>query len=51
MEYIKNDVIVLQPESNKSEMVKKALELQGELLKFGIESRIIPQCHKVLGLP
>jgi organic radical activating enzyme len=51
MEYIKNDVIVLQPESNKSEMVKKALELQDELLKFGIESRIIPQCHKVLGLP
>jgi organic radical activating enzyme len=50
-EYIKNDVIVLQPESNKPEMVKKALELQDELLKFGIESRIIPQCHKVLGLP
>jgi len=51
VEYIENDVIVLQPESNKPEMVKKALELQDELLKFGIESRIIPQCHKVLGLP
>jgi 7-carboxy-7-deazaguanine synthase len=49
--YIKNDTIVLQPESNKPEMVKKALKLQDELLKFGIESRIIPQCHKVLGLP
>jgi organic radical activating enzyme len=51
IEYIKNDVIVLQPESNKPEMVNKALKLQDELLKFGIESRIIPQCHKVLGLP
>ncbi len=48
---IKNDFIVLQPESNKKEMVEKALKIQEELLKKGIESRIIPQCHKVLGLP
>jgi len=48
---IKNDIVVLQPESNKPEMVKKALQIQDELLKIGIESRIIPQCHKVLGLP
>jgi organic radical activating enzyme len=48
---IKDDLIVLQPEGNKPQMVKKALYLQEELLKFGIESRIIPQCHKVLGLP
>ena len=48
---LKNDVIVLQPESNLPERVKKALEIQDELLKIGIESRIIPQCHKVLGLP
>jgi len=48
---IKNDIIVLQPESNKPEMVKKALKFQDELLKHGVESRIIPQCHKVLGLP
>lgn len=51
VELIKNDIVVLQPESNKPQMVKKALELQDELLKLGIESRIIPQCHKVLGLP
>ena len=48
---LKNDVIVLQPESNLPERVEKALNLQDELLKKGIESRIIPQCHKVLGLP
>ncbi len=51
IEVLKNDIVVLQPESNKPEMVKKALQIQDELLKFGIESRIIPQCHKVLGLP
>ncbi|PMP61776.1 MAG: 7-carboxy-7-deazaguanine synthase QueE [Sulfurihydrogenibium sp.] len=50
-EILKNDIIVLQPESNKPEMVEKALKIQDELLKLGIESRIIPQCHKVLALP
>ncbi len=48
---VKNKTVILQPESNKSEMVKKALNLQDRLLKKDIESRIIPQCHKVLGLP
>ncbi|MGC9006388.1 MAG: 7-carboxy-7-deazaguanine synthase QueE, partial [Sulfurihydrogenibium sp.] len=43
-EILKNDIIVLQPESNKPEMVEKALKIQDELLKLGIESRIIPQC-------
>ncbi len=43
--------VILQPESNLRERVKKALTLQDGLLKKGIESRIIPQCHKVLGLP
>ncbi|MGC9187891.1 MAG: 7-carboxy-7-deazaguanine synthase QueE, partial [Sulfurihydrogenibium sp.] len=41
-EILKNDIIVLQPESNKPEMVEKALKIQDELLKLGIESRIIP---------
>lgn len=48
---VNNDIIILQPESNRKEMVEKALSLQDELLKLGIESRVIPQCHKVLGLP
>jgi len=51
LQFLKNDTIVLQPESNKEQMVKKALYIQDQLLKLGIESRIIPQCHKVLGLP
>lgn len=48
---LKNDTIVLQPESNRKQMVEKALMLQQELLDLGIESRIIPQCHKILNLP
>ena len=48
---LKNDFVVLQPESNRPEMVKKALYLQDQILKAGNESRIIPQCHKILGLP
>jgi len=48
---LKNDFIVLQPESNRPEMVKKALDLQEQILNAGYESRIIPQCHKILGLP
>ncbi|WP_456464041.1 7-carboxy-7-deazaguanine synthase QueE [Persephonella sp.] len=48
---LENDFVVLQPESNRPEMVKKALDLQDQILKAGYESRIIPQCHKILGLP
>lgn len=51
IDILKNDTIVLQPESNKREMVEKALNIQDQLLKVGVESRIIPQCHKVLNLP
>ncbi len=51
IDLLKNDIIVLQPESNKKQMVEKALYIQDKLLELGIESRIIPQCHKVLGLP
>lgn len=50
-EIIDKDVLILQPESNKRDMVEKALYLQEELLKLGIESRVIPQCHKILNLP
>ncbi|NPA53674.1 MAG: 7-carboxy-7-deazaguanine synthase QueE [Aquificae bacterium] len=51
LERVKNKTIILQPESNLPERVEKALQIQDELLKKGIESKIIPQCHKVLGLP
>ncbi|MCX7739175.1 MAG: 7-carboxy-7-deazaguanine synthase QueE [Hydrogenothermaceae bacterium] len=48
---LKTDVVILQPESNRKEMVQKALGLQDKLLRFGVESRIIPQCHKLMNLP
>ncbi|RMD45195.1 MAG: 7-carboxy-7-deazaguanine synthase QueE [Aquificota bacterium] len=51
LEKVRNKMIILQPESNLKDMVFKALDLQEKLLKKEIESRIIPQCHKVLGLP
>lgn len=50
-EIIDKDTVILQPESNRKEMVEKALKLQDDLLKLGIESRVIPQCHKILCLP
>ena len=43
--------LILQPESNKPDMVKKALDFQKDLLiNFNIEARLIPQCHKLLNL-
>ncbi len=51
LEVVRKKTVILQPESNLKEMVFKALDLQEKLLEKGIESRIIPQCHKVLGLP
>lgn len=48
---INNDILILQPESNRKEMVEKALWIQDQLLNLGIESRVIPQCHKLLCLP
>lgn len=48
---INKDTLILQPEGNRREMVEKALKLQDQLLSLGIESRVIPQCHKLLCLP
>ncbi|RUM59732.1 MAG: 7-carboxy-7-deazaguanine synthase QueE [Persephonella sp.] len=42
--------LILQPERNKKEFIKKALKLQEELLKKDIEARVIPQCQKFMGL-
>ena len=42
--------LILQPESNKKEFIKKALKLQEELLEKNIEARVIPQCQKFMGL-
>lgn len=48
---LNKDILILQPEGNRKEMVEKALKLQDQLLNLGIESRVIPQCHKILCLP
>ncbi|RUM61474.1 MAG: 7-carboxy-7-deazaguanine synthase QueE [Persephonella sp.] len=42
--------LILQPESNKKIFIKKALDLQKELLEFDIEARVIPQCQKFMGV-
>jgi organic radical activating enzyme len=41
----------LQLESNKEESLSRALALQSELLNLGIDSRVLPQLHKLLNLP
>jgi len=47
----KNLFLILQPESNKEIYLKKALQLQNELLtSHNLEARLIPQCHKLLNL-
>ncbi len=43
--------LILQPESNKKDMINKALKLQQELLEnHNIEARVIPQIHKYMGI-
>ena len=43
--------LIFQPEGNKEENVKRALELLERLLKEGYWARIIPQMHKLINLP
>lgn len=43
--------LILQPESNRPEMIQKAIGLQQELLKQEIEARVIPQVHKFMDIP
>ncbi|RTZ58517.1 MAG: 7-carboxy-7-deazaguanine synthase, partial [Gammaproteobacteria bacterium] len=43
--------LILQPEGNKEENLKRALELLDKLLKMGFYARIIPQMHKLINLP
>jgi len=42
--------VVLQPESNRKEMMEKALKIQGEILEEGFTVRVIPQVHKCFDL-
>jgi len=43
--------VVLQPEGNKLVFFEKALNLQTALLKLGFTVRVLPQVHKLFGIP
>ncbi len=49
-EHLKNGLVILQPEGNKTAFLKKALDLQHQILELGLTVRVIPQLHKVFGL-
>jgi len=48
---IEKKKLILQPEGNKPEFVRKGLELVDQLLKEGLYARLIPQVHKLIDLP
>ena len=48
--FLKWSCVELQPESNKSEILEKALDLLNKLLSLGYQVRVLPQVHKLLGL-
>ncbi len=49
--FLKKDLVVLQPEGNKERFFRKALDIQRELALKGFSVRVIPQVHKLLGIP
>ena len=49
-DFLKRSCVVLQPVSNKSEFLDKALDLQNKLLSLGYQVRVLPKVHKLLGL-
>ncbi len=49
--FLEEGLVVLQPESNREEMVSRALSIQKVLAGKGYTVRVIPQVHKLLGLP
>jgi 7-carboxy-7-deazaguanine synthase len=49
--FLEEGKVVLQPEGNKAIFFKKALELQRELSELGFTVRVLPQLHKLFGLP
>lgn len=50
-EFLKKGLVVLQPESNREEMIQKAFSIQRSLASKGFSVRLIPQIHKFLGIP
>jgi organic radical activating enzyme len=49
--FLEEGKVVLQPEGNKAVFFKKALELQKALSELGFSVRVLPQLHKLFGLP
>jgi len=49
--FLREGRVVLQPEGNKRCFLEKALSIQRELASVGFSLRVIPQMHKLLGLP
>ncbi|MCI4458058.1 MAG: 7-carboxy-7-deazaguanine synthase QueE [Thermocrinis sp.] len=49
--FLEEGRVILQPEGNKAVFFKKALELQKELSELGFSVRVLPQLHKLFGLP
>ena len=49
--FLKDGKVVLQPEGNRKDMFHKAIEFQRELSAFGYTLRVIPQMHKLFGVP
>ncbi|HIQ48440.1 MAG TPA: 7-carboxy-7-deazaguanine synthase QueE [Aquifex aeolicus] len=45
-EFLRKGRVVLQPESNRKDMLEKAISLQKGLLKENFTVRVIPQVHK-----
>ncbi|RUM31719.1 MAG: 7-carboxy-7-deazaguanine synthase [Aquifex sp.] len=45
-EFLRKGKVVLQPESNRKDMLEKAMSLQKELLMENFTVRVIPQVHK-----
>ena len=49
--FLRKGKVVLQPEGNKERFFRKALSIQRELASKGFGVRVLPQIHKLLGLP
>ncbi len=49
--FLEKKLVVLQPESNRQDMFEKCLEIQERILKLGFTVRVIPQIHKIFGIP
>lgn len=49
--FLEEGKVILQPEGNKAVFFERALGLQRELSELGFTVRVLPQLHKLFGLP